>query len=486
MTALTSANDGKRMGPRQAVVLIHGIGEQRPMGTLRSFVDALLEQGTFHSKPDTVSVSYELRRIKLRRVQGAAGQPGVNVDWPETDFYEYYWAHQMHGTSVGHLVNWLRLLMFRGAKIARNRELFSSPYHSRLKWLVATAWLGIPLALVVVVLFAVWQPAVALSTTAALVLLILWKRVVAPTLGTAVLDVAGDAARYLDVSPKNVARRYDIIRGGVDMLRALHKKADRAASCGPVMFQYGRIVLVGHSLGSVIAYDLLRHYWAEVNGEIQVSPECLDTIERFDGGNKMPEGSKIETHRCLARFREDQSEAWRHVNSWWLGRPSVSGEEAAQAGRGRWLATDLVTIGSPLAYAPLLLADGAADLAAKQRLRELPTCPPNRSQHVNKGGFVVKLSDEAERFIDYPIIGHQAPFAITRWTNLYFSNDPIGGKLGPAFLNGIEDHELDPKSCRWWSSHVSYWKTKKRRPVVAAEPCVQQLQKILKRNVMEA
>jgi len=335
MTALTSANDGKRMGPRQAVVLIHGIGEQRPMGTLRSFVDALLEQGTFHSKPDTVSVSYELRRIKLRRVQGAAGQPGVNVDWPETDFYEYYWAHQMHGTSVGHLVNWLRLLMFRGAKIARNRELFSSPYHSRLKWLVATAWLGIPLALVVVVLFAVWQPAVALSTTAALVLLILWKRVVAPTLGTAVLDVAGDAARYLDVSPKNVARRYDIIRGGVDMLRALHKKADRAASCGPVMFQYGRIVLVGHSLGSVIAYDLLRHYWAEVNGEIQVSPECLDTIERFDGGNKMPEGSKIETHRCLARFREDQSEGWRHVNSWWLGRPSVSGEEAAQAGRGR-------------------------------------------------------------------------------------------------------------------------------------------------------
>ena len=32
-------------GPRQAVVLIHGIGEQRPMETLRDFVAALLPEG---------------------------------------------------------------------------------------------------------------------------------------------------------------------------------------------------------------------------------------------------------------------------------------------------------------------------------------------------------------------------------------------------------------------------------------------------------
>ena len=87
MTVSTADKDGKPVGPRQAVVLIHGIGEQRPMGTLRAFVDAMLEPRTFHSKPDTVSDSYELRRIKLRRVQGGDGRPEVNVDWPETDFY---------------------------------------------------------------------------------------------------------------------------------------------------------------------------------------------------------------------------------------------------------------------------------------------------------------------------------------------------------------------------------------------------------------
>ena len=47
---------------RQAVLLIHGIGEQRPMSTLRSFVAALVGN-SFRSKPDDLSKSFELRRL---------------------------------------------------------------------------------------------------------------------------------------------------------------------------------------------------------------------------------------------------------------------------------------------------------------------------------------------------------------------------------------------------------------------------------------
>ncbi len=43
--------------PRQAVVFIHGIGEQRPMETLRRFVQALLPGGAYYSKPDEISDS---------------------------------------------------------------------------------------------------------------------------------------------------------------------------------------------------------------------------------------------------------------------------------------------------------------------------------------------------------------------------------------------------------------------------------------------
>jgi hypothetical protein len=278
-----------------------------------------------------------------------------------------------------------------------------------------------------------------------------------------------------------VARRYDIIRGGIDMLRALHDDADVEQSSGRVLYRYGRVVMIGHSLGSVIAYDVIRHYWAEINGSLRVAPEDLDAVERFDGGNELPPGSGLETHTDAIRFRKDQRQCWRSVNAWWLEQPYLARESVEAPGRARWLVTDLVTVGSPLTYAALLLADGTADLAEKKTLRELITCPPDRSRHVNKGRFSVWLSEEADRFTNYPILGHQAAFAITRWTNMYFSNDPIGGPLDKVFLRGIEELPLEPGTLRWRpaSSHVSYWKTKNHKAVAAAEPCIERLREIL-------
>jgi surfactin synthase thioesterase subunit len=60
----------------------------------------------------------------------------------------------------------------------------------------------------------------------------------------------------------------DILRGGVALLRNLHEQRDERGD--EVKYRYGRVILVGHSLGSVIAYDILRHYWVEVNGRINV------------------------------------------------------------------------------------------------------------------------------------------------------------------------------------------------------------------------
>ena len=77
---LNSSDDGP-VGPRQAVVLIHGIGEQRPMATLRAFVKWLLPahdknddyygKDDYYSKPDQISDSFELRRIKLKKLRAA-------------------------------------------------------------------------------------------------------------------------------------------------------------------------------------------------------------------------------------------------------------------------------------------------------------------------------------------------------------------------------------------------------------------------------
>ena len=54
-----------------AVVIIHGIGEQRPMDTLRGFVQSVLsvpKQGgeKYYSRPDPLTESFELRVLQNR------------------------------------------------------------------------------------------------------------------------------------------------------------------------------------------------------------------------------------------------------------------------------------------------------------------------------------------------------------------------------------------------------------------------------------
>ena len=126
--------------PRQAVVLIHGIGEQRPMETLRGFVSAFLKDGTYHSKPDMLSDTYELRRLKLRKLVSNDPAKSTNPDWPETDFYEYYWAHQMYGTTIAHVMSWLYRVMVQGIGVLRSHD---DRVHPRLRWLVPLVWLSV-------------------------------------------------------------------------------------------------------------------------------------------------------------------------------------------------------------------------------------------------------------------------------------------------------------------------------------------------------
>jgi hypothetical protein len=63
----------KSRTPRQAVVVIHGIGEPRPLDTLRHFVTAVAgaalgareTERRSVSKPDYLSPTLELRRMAL-------------------------------------------------------------------------------------------------------------------------------------------------------------------------------------------------------------------------------------------------------------------------------------------------------------------------------------------------------------------------------------------------------------------------------------
>src|SRR6516225_7731991 len=99
-----------RRAMRQAVVIIHGIGEQRPMETVRAFVAGALgvEKEALSkfvfSKPDQIDDTLELRRLSAstKDVEGSVLEKNC-----ETDFYELYWQHLMPDGSWSAVLAWV-------------------------------------------------------------------------------------------------------------------------------------------------------------------------------------------------------------------------------------------------------------------------------------------------------------------------------------------------------------------------------------------
>lgn len=413
------------MATKQAVLLIHGIGEQRPMDTLRSFVDTVWTchsdiQNKFAgsaswSKPDTVSESFELRRLTTAR--NAAGI--------RTDFFEFYWAHLMSGTTYGHLVAWVKSLLWRNPRTVPRHLL--GVYILLLLATLAAIALAISSAIAKATdtpsLFPPWVLAV-LSVA------------ILPAVGAVLMLVVGDAARYLHVAPSNIQRRHEIRQAGVKLLTALHQR------------RYERIVVVGHSLGSVIGYDILNHTWAAVHKMHNAANKSATTLTEVE-------------HQVTSPGPADTPETMRRAQRNYV--------RELKANDNPWRVTDFITLGSPLAHAAVLLAKDASGLTIKQQAREFPTAPPVTETITRQGQQLKRLSFEPDGNPANPfrVAHHAAVFAATRWTNIYFPckfivwGDVVGGPLKSWFGSGIKDVAVKT-GLRWgFFSHTLYWKQEK-------------------------
>ncbi len=262
-----------------------------------------------------------------------------------------------------------------------------------------------------------------------------------------VIHYIGDAARYLSPQPKNIAFRRAVRSEGIKLLRNIHESGD-----------YDRVILVGHSLGSLIAYDILKHLWQEYHKQYlrptKLNQVALQKVEKM--------GEALEsTHEgdALEAYQESQIELWQELRD--LGNP--------------WLVTDLITLGSPLTHASLLLAQDDNDLKMRQRQRELPVSPPIPEIEIKGKSYKKKYSYQIwesfkEDGNEYKLraLHHAALFACTRWANIYFPThlgllgDFIGGPLRKGFGLGIND--ISVKTTRWGGlarftaiAHTSYW-----------------------------
>ena len=99
----------------------------------------------------------------------------------------------------------------------------------------------------------------------------------------------GDAARYFRNSPANVAVRRTIRKEAVDTLQRLHNG------------QYDRIVVVAHSLGTVVAYDMLRAYFSRVSGDLPPVAQLGQDFADIDNAAWQPKDkdASIEDKKAL-------------------------------------------------------------------------------------------------------------------------------------------------------------------------------------------
>ncbi|WP_342723930.1 hypothetical protein AAFG07_33295 [Bradyrhizobium sp. B097] len=259
----------------------------------------------------------------------------------------------------------------------------------------------------------------------------------------------GDAARYFRNSPGNVAVRREIRRQAVRTLQDLH-----------VSGKYDRIIVVAHSLGTVVAYDMLRSYYSRIKDALPDPALLGKELDDIDHGG-LPKfaarASGRELVRRISRIVADTTE-----------KSSSDKIESGDSKMRAWLVTDFVTLGSPLTHAPYLMCRGKneeqlrIDFDRRVADREFPTCPPRL------------LDGDCRLTFANPNTGrrqfhHGGLFALTRWTNLYFPasqllwGDGIGGELGALFGDtsgsNIADVPVYTNKMQHdtFFAHVRYW-----------------------------
>lgn len=496
---------------KQAVVVIHGMGEQIPMETLVSFVDAtwthdesLVDRGkpdpnTGARRQDNASWSRPDRRTRSFELRVITTESGANRK--RTDFYEYYWAHHMVDTTWAHLQSWLLELMWR------------SPFNRVPRGLLPVWLLIWALAIAALGLFVLQlRPGDGESSWLGAILVAALTFAGGWLIGLMV-RYFGDVARYVKAKPANVARRQAIRESGVQLLETLMgvgPGGKKGAS------EYDRIVVVGHSLGSIVAYDILTHAFARINA-IADKPDkiphdqpariALEKMIRAAAG--LP---AAPARAADAAAGDPPADAPTELPAW-----SLDGFQALQAQARKelnksgnpWIVSDFVTLGSPLTHAEFLLARDRDGVSEAKLQRQFPSCPPalefDRSTGLHhftyRPDWLRRIGDSHDA--EAPRIPHHAAlFAYTRWTNLHSPHrwialgDIISGPVAESFgletaagtVRGIRDIAVLPSmgedgrpatgERRPFFAHTRYWSGS--RPDAPAPPHVEALRRALR------
>jgi hypothetical protein len=275
---------------------------------------------------------------------------------------------------------------------------------------------AILLALIVGVGFISWQTPVIVAALVMGVVLYLFANDLLP--------LFGDAASYLSAQTETVRSRQALRERGLSLLKALHEDTE-----------YDRIVVVAHSLGTVLAYDLLQLLWHSV-GPTKDNPPDADAVAAIEAVESF--ARKLVAEWTAADVDTYQALQWQAFSALRRQKPADPAPAGKPAGLSGWKVSDFVTLGSPLANAQFLITEGPEDLRRMKHERVLPISPPEPRGDAE--GFIY---EENGRMVTH----HAAVFSTVRWTNIYdefnprwfLSGDVISGAVAELFGPGIKD-----------------------------------------------
>ncbi len=536
---------------RQAIVLVHGMGEQVPMETVRDFADAVWltdrdlhasgddRAGELFSVPDANSGSRELRRISTRK---SRPRVGAGEDYcVRNEFFELYWADSTNDTTWRDFLAWYSRLVFRSSsdvphavkwiwvllwivnvtfvlaaeiaalwlvqteidKVIQEAVEIANSNRSDVDWLATyKAALGtetsintIRILIVAAVAAVVGQSAYSCGllkkaarwTFLAGVFVGFWSLIVlagfllkpiiiAPSkehyvfwpgfvaLVSALLLLVqgflikffGDVGRYTIPSPGNILPRQKVRDRGIALIKQL-SATDR----------YDRIIVVAHSLGCLVAYDIVTILWAEYVSTRDRLKEHVPTADNMRSEVQAVVDASTAKPFDLAAFRRTQRSFFLALQK--ADRDRLKGVKLNKDDAlAQWLISDLVTIACPLTHADFLLARTKADLKERFQRRDLAKCPPKLEKGEDGKALHLTYREDGTRVSRFI---HDAAFAGVRWTSIhdqpadsfrFLSGDFIAGPIAKWFGKGIVDVKVEP---RWKSdtlperlfTHTIYW-----------------------------
>lgn len=295
------------------MLVIHGMGQQDPFDTLDDFASALIK--VIQAEAQSIGVSVAKHHRLLDR--GTWNENYISLalegrDSPPIDIYEYYWAHEAQREITGSEVfQWLVQIGMLARKYYEDNDELAKTYEQKRDeafgkqflffgrpvfkkyWYLKYA--GVLLRLTQAAL-AVADPLLGHFLPQAGKPLKIIGGVVGRFIGDKVADSFGDVVLYTTTDQKS--RRYQvrqrILEGAVTKVRQLLTSPDPEA--------YGRVILAGHSLGSVIAYDALNR----INHAMNVEPALAG--KRWNLTGLVTFGSPLDKIAFFlrSRARDDQ------------------------------------------------------------------------------------------------------------------------------------------------------------------------------------